>query len=191
VSRHRLATAVLLLLAPAILLAACSDPSPNTTPTDVPGATAVPATPAPSATTAPSDTPIPDPTCETIIPEGTVDDYAEVGWTPKSEAFRIGGREIPDGVLCTWGDYSVATDLVQVYGWAPLDEAEADDAIEELVASGWRREDDGAGVYVTESEDTVINPDPEGYGFTYYFGDGWVKFADTKQTIVLVEWPPR
>ena len=42
---------------------------------------------------------------------------------------------------------------------------------------------------VTESADTAVATDDEGYGLTYLFGDGWVKYADTKQSIALVEWP--
>ena len=37
--------------------------------------------------------------------------------------------------------------------------------------------------------DTAVATDDEGYGLTYLFGDGWVKYADTKQSIALVEWP--
>lgn len=32
-----------------------------------------------------------------------------------------------------------------------------------------------------------METDGEGYGMTYLFGDGWVKVADTKQGLVLVE----
>ena len=39
------------------------------------------------------------------------------------------------------------------------------------------------------STDTAVATDDEGYGLTYLFGDGWVKYADTKQSIALVEWP--
>ena len=52
------------------------------------------------------------------------------------------------------------------------------------------REDAAEGVYVTESPETAIATDEEGYGMTYLFGDGWVKLADTKQGLLLIEWPP-
>ena len=41
---------------------------------------------------------------------------------------------------------------------------------------------------VTESADTTVATDDEGYGLTYLFGDGWVKYADTKQGLLLVTW---
>ena len=48
---------------------------------------------------------------------------------------------------------------------------------------------DTAGVYVTESPSTVIAPDENGYGITYLFADGQVTVADTKQGLLLIEWP--
>ncbi|TDN92581.1 hypothetical protein [Microbacterium sp. BK668] len=97
--------------------------------------------------------------------------------------------EIPDGVQCIWGDFSTASDQVQIFGWAPISEDLAESAESELVGQGWRREDSPEGVYVTENPDTAVSVDEEGYGLTYLFGDGWVKYADTKQGILLVEWP--
>ena len=47
----------------------------------------------------------------------------------------------------------------------------------------------GEGVYITEAKETTIAVDSEGYGMTYLFGDGWVKLADTKQGLLLIEWP--
>lgn len=179
------------LLLPVLLLAACSSPdTPQTTPTTPAPGTAVPTSPAPTPSdgdAAPSD----EPTCETILPAATVADFEDQGWTARAEPFRIGTIEIAEGIQCTWGDYSVATDHVQVYGWAPLAADEVDDAQSELLDSGWRREEGEDGVYITESAETVMAPDDNGYGFTYFFGDGFVTLADTKQTLVLVEWPPR
>ena len=56
-------------------------------------------------------------------------------------------------------------------------------------SQGWVREDSAEGVYITESPETTIAVDEEGYGMTYLFGDGWVKLADTKQGLLLIEWP--
>jgi hypothetical protein len=44
------------------------------------------------------------------------------------------------------------------------------------------------GLIVTESADTTVATDDQGYGLTYLFGDGWVKHADTKQGLLLVTW---
>jgi hypothetical protein len=183
----RLVSALALSAAAALVLAACSS-GPETTPTEMPQPTAVPSSPGPTPT-ATETAEASEPTCDTIIPESTVADYAEVGWTSRSEPLRVGSIELDGGITCTWGDYSVATDHVQIYGWAPITETEVDAAIAELVSSGWTREDEADGVYMTESADTAIGTDEEGYGLTYLFGDGWVKFADTKQSLLLVIWP--
>ncbi|MFJ6652117.1 hypothetical protein ACIQLJ_04880 [Microbacterium sp. NPDC091313] len=173
-----------------VLLAGCGSQDPvETVPTTPAPPTAVATSPAPSpSSTAAADA---DPTCETIIPESTVADYEEVGWTAQADVFRIGGTEVPGGIQCTWGDYSVATDHVQVYGWAPIDEDEADQSMSSLISEGWRREDGDAGTYITESADSAIATDAEGYGFTYFFGDGFVTLADTKQSLLLIDWPAR
>jgi hypothetical protein len=103
--------------------------------------------------------------------------------------FRIGERTIDDGISCIWGDYSVASDNVQIFGWAPISEADADSARTELLAAGWRAVDDPSGDYITEDPNTAVSTDDQGYGLTYEFGDGWVIMADTKQSLVLIE-PP-
>lgn len=178
------------LAAPVVLLAGCGAEEPvETVPTTaVPSTVATSPAPSPSSTIDPDDA---EPTCETIIPASTVADYEEVGWTAKADVFRIGGTEVPGGIQCTWGDYSVATDHVQVYGWAPIDEQEADQAQADLISEGWRREDVDSGTYITESADSAIATDDQGYGFTYFFGDGFVTLADTKQSLLLIDWPAR
>ena len=130
-----------------------------------------------------------DPTCETIIPAATVADFESVGWTARAEPFRIGELEIPEGVQCVWGDFTTATDHVQIFGWAPISEDDAAEAQDALVGQGWtRRRDRPRDVIVTESAETTVATDDEGYGLTYLFGDGWVKYADTKQGLLLVTW---
>ena len=57
-----------------------------------------------------------------------------------------------------------------------------------LVAQGWKVEETPEGLFVTESADTTVATDDQGYGLTYLFGDGWVKYADTKQGLLLVTW---
>ena len=101
------------------------------------------------------------------------------------EALRRDDRlvVVNSGVL---GDYSVASDHVQVFGWAPASDTEAQTARSELLASGWKSIGDE---YITENPSNVLNPDSDGYGMTYQFGDGWITLADTKQGLLLVERP--
>ncbi|MCK6065689.1 MULTISPECIES: hypothetical protein [Microbacterium] len=182
----------LAIAVPLVLLAGCAnETTPETTPTTPAPPTAVPTSPAPTPSGDGSGTDPSEPTCETIVPAGVVDEFQKVGWSAQPQPFRIGGIEIPGGIQCTWGDYSVATDHVQIFGWAPIEDAQIERAQSELIGSGWRREEGEDGFYVTESADTVIAPDENGYGFTYFFSDTWVTMADTKQGLVLVEWPPR
>lgn len=187
-TRHTLRLAGLLLVAASLVLAGCSTPAdPSVEPP--PALTPATSTTAPH-TASPSAEPVPDPTCDAIIPATTVADFASVGWSVKAQPFRIGAEEIPGGVQCTWGDYTTATDHVQIFGWAPIAAADAETAQATLVGEGWKKEEGTAGVYVTEAANSAIATDADGYGVTYLFGDGWVTFADTKQGLLLVEWPP-
>ncbi|WP_261167312.1 hypothetical protein [Microbacterium sp. Marseille-Q6965] len=136
------------------------------------------------------ETPIPELTCETIIPAEVVAQFKDVGWTAEPEDFRIGSTVLPDGIQCVWGDYSVATDHVQIFGWAPVDSATASTVQDELETQGWIREEEDGIVYLTEDPTYAIATDDDGYGMTYAFGDGWVTLADTKQSLLLVGWPP-
>ncbi len=65
--------------------------------------------------------------------------------------------------------------------------ADAERAREGLEDEGWRSEESAQGVYVTEDPQYAMSTDEDGYGMTYLFGDGWVKVADTKQGLLLVE----
>ena len=190
-SSTRLA-AVLAIATTALLASACSSPSADPKPTASRSAeAAAPETPAPapSKTADAATAATADPTCDTIISSTTASDFASIGWTNLADTFQVGTVQIPEGIQCVWGDFSTATDHVQIFGWAPITEAEASTAQKELVADGWKREDSSEGVYVTENPETAASVDDQGYGLTYLFGDGWVKYADTKQSIVLVEWP--
>ncbi len=186
---HVAAVAASLLVAGA--LSACA---PNTAPP--PAATAAPADTAPPTTPDPSPTvdggaEAADPTCETIILRSTATDFRSLGWTAQSETFRIGATEVRDGILCKWSDGSATADRVQMFGWAPIDESAAEKAQNDLVGSGWKREEGSNGeVYVTENPEWLGGRGADGYGITYLFGDGWVKVADTKQSLVLIDWPP-
>lgn len=175
-----------LLLAAA--LAACSGP-PSAEPT--PKSTA--ARPTPEATVEPVETEAPDPsgsdpTCETIVTAGTVEALTELGWTPQRQDFVIGDTALPEGVLCFWADYTIATDHGQLYGWAAISSDDAATAQASLLESGWIRENGPEGSYFTEDPQFSLGTDEEGYGMTYLFGDGWVKLSDTKQGLILIDW---
>jgi len=187
-SRFPLATAVTVSLI--LLLAACSSPAePAETPPPTDSA-AEPA-PDPAASEAPSDEPEEpeDPTCETIVSQGTIDGLTDAGWTVEEEEFRIGADPIEGGIQCFWADYSVASDHGQLYAWAPMDDAQATEAQEYLVEQGWIRESGSEGIYLTEDPAFALNLDEDGYGMTYLFGDGWVILADTKQGLILINRP--
>jgi hypothetical protein len=74
-------------------------------------------------------------------------------------------------------------------GWAPITQDQAAEAQTTLVSQGWIREESPDGVYITEPKETTIAVDDEGYGMTYLFSADWVKLADTKQGLILIEWP--
>jgi len=172
----------------ALTLVGCTS-SPDAAPSVAASATATEAPDLDAAASAsPTTDPI-DPTCENIIPSATIEDFTSLGWTYQEEPFRIGATALEDGIQCKWGDANVASDRVQIFGWAPIDEATAQQAEKDLVASGWKLESDSTGDYVTENPDWLGGRGADGYGLTYLFGDGWVKFADTRQSLLLVETP--
>ncbi|MFT4221157.1 MAG: hypothetical protein QM611_11680 [Microbacterium sp.] len=169
-------------------LAGCAPSEPDPAPTTATPTVAVTATPTPSET--PTEAPAADPACDTIIPGDVAADFENAGLTSQTDVFRIGPTEIPGGLWCRWGDANAPGDHVQIFGWAPLDPSEASQYQSTMVQEGWLREDDDDSVYLTEDPDTAAAVDDDGYGWTYQFGDGWVKFADTKQGLLLIDWPP-
>lgn len=178
-------------LSVALVLTACSA-APQTEPTAdaQPPATEQPAAQTPVATAEPADekpAANADPTCETIISDGIREAFDEQGWTAKDQEFRIGEIVLEDGLSCRWADYSTATDHGQIYGWAPIDAATSAEAQNMLLEQGWQRVEGEEG-YITEDPDYAFSKDEEGFGMTYQFGDGWVKLADTKQGIILIDW---
>ncbi|MEV4688671.1 hypothetical protein [Microbacterium sp. LWH3-1.2] len=174
----------------ALVLTACAgapEPVPEETGN---GQTPTAAAPEPSATPEPAPASTEDPTCTTIIGESVVANFENLGWSSQASPLYIGSTEIEDGLQCMWADFEgPAGDHGQMFGWAPLADDQAADLQEELEAQGWVREEDAAGVYITESADTAIATDAEGYGMTYLFTSGQVKVADTKQGLLLIEWP--
>lgn len=182
---HRSLSTALGAIALVAVLAGCSGGAdPATTPTpDAPE-------PTPTATPTPTPTPEPaaEPTCDTIVSPGTVKALTDAGWTFEEKEFVIGDVPLPDGLLCFWADYTVASDHGQLYGWSALTSEEASRAQSSLLESGWTREDGADGIYITENPDFSMGTDDDGYGMTYLFGDGWVKFADTRQGLILIDW---
>lgn len=170
-----------------VVLAACTGTTPDSAPSVAESASG-PAVEAPSTTATPASE-TPDPTCENIIPQATADDFKSLGWVSQQEPFRIGATALDDGIQCKWGDQKIASDRVQIFGWAPIDAATAATAQNELIASGWKVEVDDNGTYVTENPEWLRGRGVDGYGLTYLFGDGFVKLADTRQSLILVDAP--
>lgn len=186
----RVGAALVLALTAAFATACTSTPpsGPQVSESSAP----TPSTPAPDPSGEPSDDPgaSAEPTCDTIIPAETVADFASVGWTARADPFYIGETELPEGLQCIWADFEgPAGDHLQLFGWAPIEPDAASEAQDNLVSQGWVRESAVEGIYITESPETSIATDADGYGMTYLFSDGWVKIADTKQGLLLVEWP--
>lgn len=169
-------------------LTACASPAP-------PASSPSPTTTAPAPQSSPTPTASPEPTpdaalsCESMISNGTVEALTEAGWSAKPKDFVIGDVDLTDsGMLCFWADYSVGSDHGQLYGWAEITTEDAVSAQAALLASGWTREDAPEGTYITEDPQFSMGTDDDGYGMTYLFHDGWVKLADTRQGLVLIDW---
>lgn len=187
IPRIPLAAAAALTLA-FVLVGCASTPESVETPTPTPTEAAPTATAAPEEPVA-AEEPAADPTCETIVSETTVTALTDLGWTYEMQEFRIGAEVVEGGIQCVWGDYTVASDHVQIYGWAPLDAAASGAAQEALLAEGWQRVEGTDATYITENPQFALATDDEGFGMTYQFGDGWVTLADTKQSLILIDWP--
>jgi hypothetical protein len=171
-----------------VALTACSAPAESPEPS--PSVSTAPKTDpsvAPVSTPAPSAAAV-EISCENMISAGTVEALSDTGWTAKPTEFVVGDVELTEGMLCFWGDYSVGSDHGQLYGWSQISADDAARAQTSLVSGGWRREEGPEGIYFTEDPQYAMGTDEEGYGMTYLFGDGWVKLADTKQGLVLIEW---
>ncbi|GAA3762273.1 hypothetical protein GCM10022240_13590 [Microbacterium kribbense] len=180
-------------LALAAALAGCTAAQPA--PTTSASASAGDHVPQPSTTVRGSEvsaTPAGDPTCEKIIPQTTVQTFADTGWSSREELFYVGNVELPGGIQCTWGDPKVPSDQVQLFGWAPATPELIAAAKKELLdaGAGWTEFDEGGATYITAGKDMIMNPDDQGYGMTYRFDKDQITVADTKQGLLLVEWPP-
>ena len=184
--RIPLALGALLLLTG---LAACSSAPPE--PAATPVATADAGSVQPEKTSEPEGTPTPEPkeelTCANLISQATAEALTAQGWTTQEKEFQIGDIALTDGLLCMWADFSTASDHGQMYGWSEIDESTSTKAQQSLSDAGWLRSTDSTSVYFTEDPNFAISTDEDGFGLTYQFGEGWVKFADTKQGLLLID----
>ncbi|WDH80013.1 hypothetical protein PTQ19_06135 [Microbacterium esteraromaticum] len=190
--RIRLPLAAGALLASLSLASCAADASPQSAPTSPAAPQTTEPAPAATATSAPPEEstpePVADPTCETIISSGTAEALTEQGWTYEQEEFRIGETLVEEGLLCMWADFSTASDHGQMYAWGPISAPSAETAMAGLQRDGWLRSSAGGRQYFTEDPAYALATDSDGFGMTYEFGDGWVKFADTKQSLLLIDW---
>ncbi|GAA5199257.1 hypothetical protein [Microbacterium jejuense] len=185
----RLLGAAAALALSAMALSACTG-TPETTPDPTTSSAPTQVAAEPTASAKPTPTADADPTCETLITADVVASYESIGVTSRESPMYIGSTEVKGGLLCMWANYDQpASDSGQIYGWAKLTKDAAKDAQDELVDEGWVLEETDGGVYVTESPDTALVTDDDGYGMTYLFTDGQVTVADTKQGLLLIEWP--
>ena len=175
----------------AIALAGCSAPAPTPAPATTAPQPTITAqagtgenTPEPTQPAQPDDV-----TCENLLPETLITQFEEMGWSyQQSQLFGV-DAPLADSVQCTWGDYeSHSSEAVQIYAYSPIDEATAVAMQDALVAQGWMREDAEDVVYITAGDRSAV-VDENGYGMTYKFVPGSVTYADTKQGLLLVQWP--
>lgn len=125
--------------------------------------------------------------CDNIIPSSLVDSFEEIGWEAIEEPFMAGSTELEDGIQCKWGDpEGTGGGNVQIYGLAAVEADQAAEIQKELEDGGWKREEEGDVVYITENPDYAFAVDEDGYGYTYAFGDGWAAVSDTKAGIAVI-----
>lgn len=181
---HRLTLPLLATVAVA-LLAGCSSAAP--TDADTPVSTAAPSSPVATPEATASTPALPDATCENIIGEASFSELESSGWEYRQEPFFIAGTEIADGVYCSWTNPSEQGGNIPVFGWAPLTAAEASEAQDALEADGWIAEETDDGVFFTEDPEFALTVDENGFGMTYFFGEGYVQVADVKAGLVVIE----
>ncbi len=169
----------------AAVLAGCSaQGAPEQTPV---ASGPAPSSPVASPSTEASAPALPDPTCENIIGSASYDELDSSGWQYDQQPFTAGTMEIPDGISCTWTNPGEPGGNILMFGWAPVTTEEAERAQDALESEGYTSEDGDDGVYLTENPDFALTVDENGYGMTYFFGDGYVQFADVKQGLAVVQ----
>jgi len=185
---HRRTRAIALVIGLGALLTgltACSGDSGTSAP-ETPGASAPIAgsqvTPTPTVTDAATEAPA-NLSCEGILPAETVEAFTEAGWTSRQDPFYVGNTELSGGLQCIWGNPKVASDDVQVYGWAPITDDQAQQVTDELTAQGWVASEENGATY-------FVAPDNAPMGMAYRLTDDQLTVSDTKQGLLLIEWPP-
>ena len=187
IPRIPLAAAAALLLV--VSLAACAQtPAPRETQASTPPPAAETSAPVVNEPTGEPE-PAADPTCETLVTPGTVSTLTDLGWSATQTECRIGEFVIEKGIHCSWANWEEASDHGQFFAWGELTPDQTAAAQSELLAQGWERENEDGALYFTEPAESAFQVDEDGYGMTYQFGDGWVRFADTKQSLILISWP--
>jgi len=195
-TRSRFAPLALSVLAltGALLLSGCAPVEPAAAPTTQGNAVS------PTPTEAIS-VPTPDPSssgsagegCEALVEPDTLGEFASRGWTYKQTPFTFETQPpsapLDGGMICTWADYSVASANLIVFGWSPITAEKAESIAAQLEKEGWRRESSADGFYITQDPTKALSTDPNGYGMTYEFGDGWVMVSDWKQNLLLMVRP--
>lgn len=174
----------------ALLLTSCAGgtaPAPASTddvaaPTTAPSAAEPTAAPSPTVTAGAL-------TCESLISSELLAQFDAQGWTAKQSPLSAGGVTLTEGLQCMWGDYTVGSGNVMIFGWAPITADEATRMQRGLESEGWLREEEGGALYITEDPERSPTIDVNGYGMTYQFGDGWVMVADLKQNLLLIQRP--
>ena len=200
IAPRTLATSTTVLLS-VLLLAGCGSANTDTTakPTAAPSGAA---SAAPQVTTddtpAPAETTDEDLTCETMIPESVVGALTSQGWSATASQLSVGSQTIDDSLLCTWAP--TGSFEGQMYGVGRLTSTEENQLRSDLAAQGWTTQDAADGVYFTAPVAAAPTPAPGATasttggggtmsGFTYLLGDGWVKYADTRDGILLIVTP--
>ncbi len=144
---------------------------------------------APTDSPEPEDEPSIAPTCENIIRSLWSTTSRASGGHRRRISSASARRRSTAASSASGATRAIASDRVQIFGWAPIDDSTAAQAVSDLTAAGWKVEKDSDGTYVTENPDWLNGRGVDGYGLTYLFGDGFVKFADTRQSLLLVDSP--
>ncbi len=165
-----------------VLLAGCTN-DPGTAAPTAPGPVASAPISGSGVSDSPSPSATPKLTCDSMLIAGTVEQFAEVGWTSRQDPFYVDNIQLPGGIQCIWGDPEVPSDNVQVYGWAPVTADLAAQVTTELTGQGWKKTADGTATVFTPPENTPM-------GLAYRLSDGGISVSDTTQGLLLVEWPP-
>lgn len=127
--------------------------------------------------------------CESLIRPALVKAFAETGFVSERSDFTLIDKTIKNGIMCLWVDREGEESTAQFFGWAPLSEEQIAHAQKQLLDTGWTKEEGRGGVYFTEDPEFALVTDDDGYGTTYFFRDGWVRMADTKQNLLVFDWP--